>query len=93
MLRATSASTLATDAAASGDGLFCFSPVVGSSNATLTQSASSVAVEFSMPREFSQSASGKLEEFGDYCFIHGESTIASVPTGDQKNFTASPTTF
>ena len=93
VLRATSASTLATDAAASGDGLFCFSPVVGSSNATLTQSASSVAVEFSMPREFSQSASGKLEEFGDYCFIHGESTIASAPTGDQKNFTASPTTF
>lgn len=93
VLRATSASTLATDAAASGDGLFCFSPVVGSSNATLTQSASSVAVEFSMPREFSQSASGKLEEFGDYCFIHGESTIASVPTGDQKNFTANSTTF
>lgn len=93
VLRATSASTLATDAAASGDGLFCFSPVVGSSNATLTQSASSVAVEFSMPREFSQSASGKLEEFGDYCFIHGESTIASAPTDAQKNFTASPTTF
>ena len=93
VLRATSASTLATDAAASGDGLFCFSPVVGSSNATLTQSASSVAVEFSMPREFSQSASGKLEEFGDYCFIHGESTIASAPIGEQKNFTASPTTF
>ena len=46
-----------------------------------------------MPREFSQSASGKLEEFGDYCFIHGESTIASAPTGAQKNFTASPTTF
>ena len=93
VLRATSASTLATDAAASGDGLFCFSPVVGSSNATLTQSDSEVAVEFSMPREFSQSASGKLEEFGDYCFIHGESTIASAPTGAQKNFTASPTTF
>ena len=93
VLRATSASTLATDAAASGDGLFCFSPVVGSSNATLTQSDSEVAVEFSMPQKFSQSASGKLEEFGDYCFIHGESTIASAPTGAQKNFTASPTTF
>ena len=96
VLRATSASTLSTlpiIAPKRGDGLFCFSPVVGSSNATLTQSASSVAVEFSMPREFSQSASGKLEEFGDYCYIHGESTIASAPTGDQKNFTASPTTF
>ena len=94
VLRATSASTLATDAAEGGDGLFCFSPVVGSANATLTQSASEVAVEFSMPQEFSQSASGKLEEFGDYCFIHGESTIASAPpTGDPKNFTASPTTF
>lgn len=93
VLRATSASTLATDAATGGDGLFCFSPVVGSANATLTQSASEVAVEFSMPQEFSQSASGKLEEFGDYCFIHGESTIASAPTGAQKNFTASPTTF
>lgn len=93
VLRATSASTLATDAAAGGDGLFCFSPVVGSANATLTQSASEVAVEFSMPQEFSQSASGKLEEFGDFCFIHGESTIASAPTGEQKNFTARPTTF
>ncbi len=93
VLRATSASTLATNAAAGRDGLFCFSPVVGSANATLTQSASEVAVEFSMPQEFSQSASGKLEEFGDYCFIHGESTIASAPTGEQKNFTASPTTF
>lgn len=94
VLRATSASTLATDAAASGDGLFCFSPVVGSSNAKLTQSSSEVAVEFSMPQEFSQSASGKLEEFGDYCFIHGESTIASAPTFIiQKNFTASPITF
>ena len=93
VLRATSASTLATDAAAGGDGLFCLSPVVGSANATLTQSASEVAVEFSMPQEFSQSASGKLEEFGDYCFIHGESTIASAPIGEQKNFTASPTTF
>lgn len=95
VLRATSASTLATDAAASGDGLFCFSPVVGSSNAKLTQSSSEVAVEFSMPQEFSQSASGKLEEFGDYCFIHGESTIASRPTFIiiQKNFTASSTTF
>lgn len=93
VLRATSASTLATNAAAGGDGLFCFSPVVGSANATLTQSASEVAVEFSMPQEFSQSASGKLEEFGDYCFIHGESTIASAPTGAQTNFTARPTTF
>ena len=93
VLRATSASTLAANAAAAADGLFCLSPVVGSANATLTQSASEVAVEFSMPREFSQSASGKLEEFGDYCFIHGESTIASAPTGAQKNFTASPTTF
>ena len=93
VLRATSASTLATKAAAGGDGLFCLSPVDGSANATLTQSASEVAVEFSMPQEFSQSASGKLEEFGDYCFIHGESTIASAPTGEQKNFTASPTTF
>lgn len=94
VLRATSASTLAPDAAASGDGLFCFSPVVGSANATLTQSASEVAVEFSMPQEFSQSASRKLEEFGDYCFIHGESTIASAPpTGDPNNFTACSTTF
>lgn len=101
VLRATSASTLSTLSilgAKRGDWLFCFSPVVGSSNATLTESASSlfassVAVEFSMPQEFSQSASGKLEEFGDYCYIHGESTIASAPTGDQKNFTASPTTF
>lgn len=93
VLRATSASTLATNAAAGGDGLFCLSPVVGSANATLTQSDSEVAVEFSMPQKFSQSASGKLEEFGDYCFIHGESTIASAPTGAQKNFTASPTTF
>ena len=93
VLRATSASTLATNAAAGGDGLFCLSPVVGSANATLTQSDSEVAVEFSMPQEFSQSASGKLEEFGDYCFIHGESTIASAPIGEQKNFTASPTTF
>lgn len=94
VLRATSASTLATDAAAGGDGLFCLSPVVGSANATLTKSDSEVAVEFSMPQKFSQSASGKLEEFGDYCFIHGESTIASAPpTGDPNNFTASPTTF
>ena len=93
VLRATSASTLAANAAAAADGLFCLSPVVGSSNATLTQSASEVAVEFSMPQKFSQSASGKLEEFGDYCFIHGESTIASAPIGEQKNFTASPTTF
>lgn len=93
VLRATSASTLATKAAAGGDGLFCLSPVIGSANATLTQSASSVAVEFSMPQEFSQSASGKLEEFGDFCFIHGESTIASAPTSAQKNFTANSTTF
>lgn len=96
VLRATSASTLSTlpiIGAKRGDWLFCFSPVVGSANAKLTQSSSEVAVEFTMPQEFSQSASGKLEEFGDYCYIHGESTIASAPTGDQKNFTASPTTF
>ena len=49
VLRATSASTLATKAAAGGDGLFCLSPVVGSSNATLTQSSSEVAVVFTMP--------------------------------------------
>ena len=46
-----------------------------------------------MPSVFEQSASGRLEEFGDYCFIRGESTVKSTPSASDKNFAAASTTF
>ncbi len=92
-LRATSGLTLLTDAAAAGDPLFFLSPVNGSSLCSIEASDQAVSVTFYMPSVFEQSASGRLEEFGDYCFIRGESTVKSTPSASDKNFAAASTTF
>lgn len=93
-LRAASKFTLATNAANVGDLLFCLSPVNGSALCKVAESAENVEVTFSMPSQFRQSGSGKLEEFRDYTFIKGESTILSTPNPPvKKNFTANSTTF
>ena len=92
-LRAASKFTLATDAANAGDLLFCLSPVNGSALCKVVGSAENVEVTFSMPSQFRQSGSGKLEEFRDYTFIKGESTILSTPNPPVKNFAANSTTF
>lgn len=93
-LRAASKFTLATDAANAADLLFCLSPVNGSALCKVVGSAENVEVTFSMPSQFRQSGSGKLEEFRDYTFIKGESTILSTPNPPvKKNFTANSTTF
>ena len=92
-LRAASKFTLATNAANVGDLLFCLSPVNGSDLCNVVESAENVEVTFSMPSQFEQSGSGRLEEFRDYTFIKGESTILSTPNGSVKNFAANSTTF
>lgn len=92
-LRAASKFTLATNAANVGDLLFCLSPVNGSTLCSVVESAENVEVTFSMPSQFGQSGSGRLEEFRDYTFIKGESTILSTPNGSVKNFAANSTTF
>ena len=93
VLKASSALTLSTDAVATGDKMFCLSPVNGSPLCQSTASSSTVEVSFSMPSTFEQSASSRLEEFGDYCYIRGESTIKSTPSASDKNFAANSTTF
>lgn len=91
--KATSLLTLPSSAAVSGDSLFCLSPVNGSSLCSVEASEERVSVQFSMPFTFEQSKSGALEEFGDYCFIRGESTIKSVPSATEKDFEANSTVF
>lgn len=92
-LRAASKFTLAKEAANVEDLLFCLSPVNGSALCKVVESAENVEVTFSMPSQFEQSGSGRLEEFRDYTFIKGESTILSTPTASIKNFAANSTTF
>ena len=93
VIGASSSLCLAREAAEAGDPLFFLSPVVGSALCTVGSSASAVSVDFMMPSTFAQSASTRLDEFGPYCFIHGESTILAAPTGSNKNFTAQSTAF
>lgn len=91
--RATSQYSIPSSAAEAEDKLFFLSPVYDSELSTAMESDSEVAVSITMPNNFSQSASGRLEEFADYTFIRGESSIKSVPSGDDKNYAANPTTF
>ncbi len=93
VLRALSEYTLPGVAAVEGDALYFLSPVNGSSLCRREASADGVKVEFAMPHTFAQSASGALEEFGDYCYIRGESSVKSVPSSEDKNFAANSTTF
>lgn len=90
--RATSSLTLAPDATAAGEGFYCLSPVNGSSECSLEQTASEVSALMRLPSTFDQSASGKLEEFEPWCFIHGESEVLRGPSSD-KNFAAKTTYF
>lgn len=93
VLGAGSALTLPSNAAQAGDAIFYLSPVSGSSLCTTEASAGGATVSFSIPHVFEQSASGKLEEFEPYCFIHGESSVLSVPSGSNKNFVSNTTQF
>ena len=93
VLKASSALTLEADAVGVGDKMFCLSPVNGSPLCQSTASSSMVEVSFSMPDTFEQSSSSRLEEFGDYCYIRGESTIKSAPSPSDKNFAANSTRF
>ncbi|MGN0221037.1 MAG: hypothetical protein ACI4BA_02800 [Prevotella sp.] len=93
VLGAGSALTIPSDAARVGDRLFYFSPVNGSALCTTVAAQDGVAVTFSMPDVFTQSATGRLEEFEPYCFIHGESTVLSVPSSGNKNFVSNTTRF
>ena len=93
VLKASSALTLEADAVGVGDKMFCLSPVNGSPLCQSTASSSMVEVSFSMPDTFEQSSSSRLEEFGDYCYIRGESTIKSTPSASDKNFAANSTRF
>ncbi|MGM9752479.1 MAG: hypothetical protein ACI3ZK_00300 [Candidatus Cryptobacteroides sp.] len=91
--RALSEYTLPGGAAVEGDALYFLSPVNGSSLCRREASADGVSVEFAMPHTFAQSASGAMEEFGDYCYIRGESSVKRVPSAEDKNFAANSTTF
>lgn len=93
VLRATSDATLSQDAASVSDALFFLSPVEGNDLCQLAADASCVSVTFSMPDSFFQSASSRLEEFEDYCYIRAESSIMSIPSDQDKNFAANSTTF
>ena len=93
VLGAGSALTIPSDAARVGDGLSYLSPVNGSTLCATEAAQDGVTVTFSMPATFTQSATGRLEEFEPYCFIHGESTVLSVPSGGNKNFVSNTTRF
>ncbi len=93
VLRANSEHSLASNAAEAGDSLFFLSPVNGSDLCSTQAAAVGVSVEFSMPSLFEQSRGGALGEFEPYCFIKGESTVKSAPSGSDKNFVANSTTF
>ena len=93
VLGAGSALTLRSDAAQAGDNIFYLSPVAGSSLCNTEASPEGVTVTFSMPHTFVQSATEHLEDFEPYCFIHGESTVLSVPTAANKNFVSNTTIF
>lgn len=93
VLRANSSLTIPGNAAAARDPLFFLSPVNGSSLCEVESSSEEMSVVFSMPSTFSQTASSRLEEFEDYCYIRGESTVMSIPTASNKNFTTNSTTF
>ncbi|MGN0191015.1 MAG: fimbrillin family protein [Candidatus Cryptobacteroides sp.] len=93
VLRAYSSLTMPGDAAEVEDPLFFLSPVNGSDLCLVEASSENLSVVFSMPSTFSQTATKRLEEFEDYCLIHGESTVLSVPSASDKNFAAKSTTF
>lgn len=93
VLKASSSLTLQADAAQPGDKLFFLSPVNGSSFCQMNESPENVEVAFSVPATFNQSATGRLEEFEDWCYIYGESTVRTAPSESDKNFTANTTTF
>ena len=93
VLGAGSALTLLSNAAKEGDAIYYLSPVNGSSLCATEASAEGVSVTFSMPHTFRQSATERLEEFEPYCFIHGESTVLSVPSAANKNFVSNTTRF
>lgn len=93
VLRANSSLTIPGNAAAAGDPLFFLSPVNGSDLCEVQSASENLSIVFSMPSTFSQTATSRLEEFENYCYIHGESTIMSIPTVSNKNFTANSTTF
>ena len=93
VLRASSASTLPSNAAQADDKLFFVSPVEGSAFAQTNSSETAVEVTFSMPDTFNQTASGKMDEFEPWCIIRGESTVKSTPTASDKNFVANSTDF
>lgn len=93
VLRASSLRTLPGDAAAAGSGVCFLSPAFGSESVTTDAGATLVSACFSMPDQFSQSSSRALEEFADYCYIRGESSIKSSPSAGNKNFLANATIF
>lgn len=93
VLRAISSLSLPSDGMQTDDPLYFFSPVEGNSLCRLSADASSVGVEFSLPSTFSQSSTGRLEEFEPYCYIKGESKVLSTPSEADKNFAAASTVF
>ena len=93
VLRAISSLSLPSDGLQTYNPLYFFSPVEGNSLCSVESEASSVGVDFSMPSLFSQSGSGKLEEFEPYCYIRGESKVLSTPSKSDKNFSAASTVF
>lgn len=93
VLRAISSLSLPSDGMQTDDPLYFFSPVEGNSLCRLSADASSVGVEFSLPSTFSQSSTGRLEEFEPYCYIKGESKVLSTPSEADKNFVAASTVF
>lgn len=93
VLSAGSALTLHADAAGVGDNLYYLSPVSGSDLCQTSASADRLAVTFTLPHTFEQSATGRLDEFEPYCFIHGEATVLSVPAAGNKNFVSNTALF
>lgn len=93
VLRASSDGTLGAGMVSVGDPLFYFSPATDATLCTVSPEDRSVRAVFSLPQVFRQSASSRLDEFGPYCFIHGESSVRSTPSESQKNYTSESTVF
>jgi IgA Peptidase M64. len=75
----SSITTIGENSVSVGDKLFCFAPIetqLNKNNTTVSASSSSIDINVKMPNVFTQSASGKLEEFKPYSYVYSLSEIS-----------------
>lgn len=72
------------------DPVYCFSPVNAANGSVVNATASAATITANMPAVFTQSATGKLEEFKDYSYIYTNTNLVQT---DENAITAEGTEF